>query len=585
MLALILATIVYLLPLIVLVAPKPANIAFIALPLLIAVATRSPIATLSSITLLPLVHNVQAFIVSFVCSLAISSFYMLGRGLDTVYIALKSAYQHVKLKELLTNPKLHKTLLLAVLLAYIQAIIAELCGYKLSGFITGITVAFSSILSVLFLILLWRYYELLDITLLASFTLSVAWSTPALTLLPLALIPPSLVEYLPQTRAEQSIEFGEIVAILEKKPLIRYQKSLGKGFKWWWSHVPFKPIYHYNVLEETNQHIAIFGASGSGKSTLASTILLQLHHTLNVKFIVVDLEGEYKSLIKDAGYRLIDASETTFNPLVLITGETPAERAKQIVDIIHALYRIGPFQASILEEAILDAYALHGLDPYTPYMGGATSFPNPLDIVKILSNYYSSSGRASIHSLLKYVKGLLFYGNSTLDIDLLLKENVVLDLHRLPTPTHQLFYVEAIARLLIEAFRREGRTSKLRRVIVVDDAHTLLPRSSQRESPFSRLFVELRKYGVMGIFVIQNPLDIDERILANTSLKISLVLNEPKTLNYVARILAEFDIEDRVGALKAILASLPRGYAVVKPPTLSSPLLIRLKTPISAGTA
>jgi len=584
MLALILAAMTYLLPLIVLVTPKLANIVFIVLPLLVAVATRSPIATLLSITLLSLAHNIQAFIVSFACSLVISSLYMLSRGLDTIYIALKSAYQHVKLKELVTDPKLHKTLLLAALLAYIQAIIAELYGYKLPGFITGITVIFSSALSVFLLILLWHYYELLGITLLASFTLSVAWSTPALTLLPLALIPSSLIDYLPQTRTQQNIEFGEIVAILEKKPLIRYQKSLGKGFKWWWSRVPFKPMYRHNILNEPNQHIAIFGTSGSGKSTLASTILLQLYRTLNVKFIVIDPHGEYRSLIKDTNYRLIDASKTAFNPLVLITGETPAERAKQIVDIMRALYRIGPLQASILEEAILDAYVLYGLDPYTPYMGETTSFPKPFDIIKVLSNYYNNE-HVSIHSLLKYVKGLLFYGDNSIDINLLLKENVILDLHRLPTPTHQLFYVETIARLLVEAFRKEGRTDKLRRVIVIDEAHIFLPRSSQRESPLSRLFVELRKYGVMGILVTQNPLDIDERILVNTSLKISLALNEPKALNYVARILVGFEIEDRVEALKAILASLPRGYALVKPSALPSPLLIRLKTPIFADKA
>jgi len=584
MLALVLAIVLYSLPLTILVAPKLANIVFITLPLLVALVARSLITILLSITLLPLVHNVQAFLASFACSLAISLLYVLGKGLDPAYTALKFAYKHVEVRELVTDSKLYKTLLLATLLAYIQAVIAELHGYRLSSLTTSITVTFSSIVAVLLLIFLWHYYKLFNITLLAPLMLSVAWSTPALVLLPLAFIPPTLIEYLPRTRARQNIEFGEIVAVLEKKPLIRYQKSLGKEFRWWWSHVPFKTIYRHNILNDLNQHIAIFGASGSGKSTLASTILLQLHRALDVKFIVIDPHGEYKSLLKDVDYRLVDASKIAFNPLVLVTGETPAERAKQIVDIIRTLYHIGPLQASILEDAILDAYALYGFDLYSPYTGKSTTFPQPSDIVKILAKYCSRD-HASVQSLLNYVKGLLFYGENPIDINLLLRENVILDLHRLPTPTHQLFYVETVTRLMMESFRRGGEASKPKRVVIIDEAHIFLPRSSQRESPLSRIFIELRKYGVMGILITQSPLDIDERILVNTSLKISLTLNEPKTLNYVARILAGFEIGDRVEAIKAILASLPRGYAIVKPSVLPSPLLIRLKTPISADKA
>lgn len=576
--------VVYLLPLIVLLEPRLANIVFIVLPLPIAIASRSLITSILSVTLLPLTHNVQAFLISYACSLTISLLYMLGRGEDPAYIAIRSAHRYVKFRELITDFKLYKTLMLASLFAYVQTVIARLNGYKLSSFTASIDIAFSTVATVLLIILLWHYYRTLNITLLAAFALSVAWSTPALALLPLTLIPTTLIEYLSQTMAKSSIEFGEVVAVLEKKPVIRYQKSLGKGFRWWWAYTPFKIAYRHDILSEPNQHVAIFGTSGSGKSTLAAAILLQLYHNLNIKFVVIDPHGEYKNLIKGVDYRVIDASKTAFNPLVLVAGETPAERAKQIVDVMRTLYHIGPLQASILEEAILDAYALYGLEPHTPYTGEKISFPQPSDVVKILAKHYSGE-HASIHSLLKYVKGLLFHGSSSIDINLLLRENVVLDLHRLPTPTHQMFYVETIARLLVEAFRREGKTDKPRRVVVIDEAHIFLPRSAQRESPLSRLFVELRKYGVIGILVTQNPLDIDERILVNTSLKVSLALNEPKALNYIARVLAGFEVEDRVEALKAMLASLPRGYAIVKPSTLTSPLLIRLKTPISADKA
>jgi len=581
---LVLVIVVYLLPLVVLLEPGLANIVFIVLPLSISIASRSLTTSILSITLLPLTHNVQAFIISYACSLIISLIYVLSRGEDPAYIVIRSVHRYVKFGELVTDFKLCKTLMLASLLAYVQAVIARLNGYKLSSLIASIDIVFSTIATTLLIILLWYYYKTLNITLLAAFALSIAWSTPALALLPLTLMPTTLIEYLSQTKTRPSIEFGEVVAVLEKKPVIRYQKSLGKGFRWWWAYTPFKITYRHNILEDPNQHIAIFGTSGSGKSTLAATILLQLCHNFNIKFIVIDPHGEYKNLIKGVDYKIVDASKTAFNPLVLVTGETPAERAEQIVDVIRTLYRIGPLQASILEEAILDAYALYGLEPYTPYTGEKISFPQPNDIVKILTKHYNSK-HASVHSLLKYVKGLLFHGSSSIDINLLLSENVVLDLHRLPTPTHQMFYVESVARLLVEASRREGKTNKLRRVIVIDEAHIFLPRLTRRESPLSRLFVELRKYGVIGILVTQNPLDIDERVLVNTSLKISLALNEPKALNYIARVLAGFEIEDRVEALKAMLASLPRGYAIVKPSTLTSPLLIRLKTPISADKA
>lgn len=121
-----------------------------------------------------------------------------------------------------------------------------------------------------------------------------------------------------------------------------------------------------------------------------------------------------------------------------------------------------------------------------------------------------------------------------------------------------------------------ARKRKTLHYIVIDEAHRIC-RRGREPSLVARLMMESRKYGIGFIIITQQPLDIDEAIVANSALKISFKLTEPKNLDYMAKTLAGYVLENRLEALRKALYYVPRFYAVVKDSRLSEPTIVKVK--------
>ncbi len=370
-------------------------------------------------------------------------------------------------------------------------------------------------------------------------------------------------------------------AILAYQPVKPYARRVRhRRLKWWWLRLQPGTTYHHPHRGSVNPHIVVVGSTGSGKSHAAALLSANLART-GATILAVDPHGEYADLYRRLGVdvEVLDASKYGLNPLELLPGETPRTRARQVVELIKAQYPIGPLQSSILENAIIAAYMDKGFDPDERYGGGGeASWPTLNDAARYIA-VEASAGRRSAETLNYYISDFLEkVGGEPIDIGRVMNLNTVVDLHRIHSRGAKALYVDTLLRLLHHRYMELGVTEKLRKVVVVDEAHTFYPRSRQNtETTLTRMVRELRKYGVAVVTVTQSPLDLEREVIDNSATLIALTLTEPRVIDYTARLIAAFKAEDRLEAVKLMIHGLPRGKAVLRAHGLPAPIIINLE--------
>ena len=122
-----------------------------------------------------------------------------------------------------------------------------------------------------------------------------------------------------------------------------------------------------------------------------------------------------------------------------------------------------------------------------------------------------------------------------------------------------------------------GKKNTLNNYVVIDEAHRLYRRSVE-PSLVAKLMMESRKFGIGFIIITQQPLDIDESIIANAATKISFKITEPENLDYIAKAFAGFVTDNRYDMVRKAIYYLPNYYAVIKDSTLSDPVIVKVDT-------
>jgi len=135
---------------------------------------------------------------------------------------------------------------------------------------------------------------------------------------------------------------------------------------------------------------------------------------------------------------------------------------------------------------------------------------------------------------------------------------------------------ETLLRKIAHYMYVSGESMGLSHYIVIDEAHRICKRSTE-PSLVARLMMESRKYGIGFIIITQQPLDIDEGIIANSALKISFKLSEPENLDYMAKTLAGYISENRLEIFKEALYYMPRFYAIVRDSRLAEPAIVKIE--------
>ncbi len=415
------------------------------------------------------------------------------------------------------------------------------------------------------------------IVLLVALNASLGLYTPK-ALLPLfAVIPVQSTIYLEPSKRERQqkrICIGRVEAVLVKSPPIVLKLKYGQDTGWGWQNYLERPPYCLEANISEGGHILITGMTGSGKSTLASIIAYNYRDIAPV--LIIDPHGEYRHRISHA--RTIDATQYSVNPLEL-SGVPPSIRAGEIAQLIASLYHLGPLQQRLLEDTIKSSYEAKGIrddDPATWVIE-----PPTLDDVKeALNRLAMRDSRAVV--LVSYLNSLqsAVFRHTTISIQDILEEKglIIFDLSKLTTFEQKRLYVETLLRLLYSHVQRLGVAERPRLLIIVDEAHIFAPKTS-RVNILSKMYTEMRKYGINLLCITQQILDIDKAIVANSSYIIALRQTEPREKAYLAKILSGFEEKNRIQAIEETLTNLLQGYAIVRDRRFDEPILISILNP------
>jgi hypothetical protein len=248
----------------------------------------------------------------------------------------------------------------------------------------------------------------------------------------------------------------------------------------------------FDTTRHSNPNIAVFAASGHGKSFAIGTLVLEAA-VAGVNSVIIDPEGEYRSLVSALGGRYLELAPGTDAAVNVFEGaaDDPEETVAAVVDLVTVLCGDG---LGDVERAIVDAAARAAIDR------ALTEHRTPLleDCLATLD----SEARPVAMVVRRFCTGglgALFNRPTSLAID---SGVCAISLRDMP-PEHVAAATLIVARWLWELVRRDRR----RRHIVFDEVGALCV-----HRPLRDLLVQLarrcRKYSASLVVATQNAQDL-----------------------------------------------------------------------------
>ncbi|BCU70677.1 ATP-binding protein [Stygiolobus caldivivus] len=353
----------------------------------------------------------------------------------------------------------------------------------------------------------------------------------------------------------QGICIGKIRGILSKGSFIDSSVIKVSGSKRYkWQAVDFN--YCIDFSSTKNYNVVVVGTSGSGKSSFAKLMVSKMASN----FLIFDLHGEYYL----QGVKRIDVSRVSVNPLSLFN-KSPKERALEITYMLKSLFNLGNIQVIELTNIIIESYAEKGIDPDDPT---TWSQPPPTfrDVLLLLErrkkNALSSQEINKYQSLepyIQYLSSTIFLSNS-LDFNILFSSPAILDFSNVPTNEIKYIIMETILKS-IQSLMYTSKSSKLERMIIIDEAPFLLSKDSGKQL-IERLLAEGRKFG-LGFLLISQSIDYLKDIIPNAGLFFAFNVVEPGEIDYVSKFFGGADLE-MYYTLYETFPKLPRGMSVTR---------------------
>ncbi|MGJ6966118.1 ATP-binding protein [Streptosporangium sp. G11] len=367
-----------------------------------------------------------------------------------------------------------------------------------------------------------------------------------------------------------------------------------------------RPVGSFKVpLATLNRHAFITGATGSGKSQTVRHLLEQLTGAGIPWLAIEPAKSEYASM----GGRIEHlAPVTVINPSapesvpfsVNPLAPEPGYPVQAHIDMVRALF-MAAFDAEepfpqIMSLALQRVYEANGWDVVTGWAApGAAVRPavptleqlqqHAMDVIKEIG--YGREVQADVEGFISLrlrslrvgSAGRFFEGGHPADIGDLLQRNVVLAIEDVANDEDKAFLMGTLIIRIVEHLRmraRKERSSGLKHVIVIEEAHRLLrDRGAGRASThavelLAGMLAEIRAYGEGIVVAEQIPTKLVSDVVKNTALKV------------IHRLPAEDD-RQLVGAATNLseeqsrqVVSLPPGVAAVFADGMDRPLRIQV---------
>ena len=279
-----------------------------------------------------------------------------------------------------------------------------------------------------------------------------------------------------------------------------------------------------------NANATIFAKSGAGKSYAIKLEILR-SMMLGTDVIVIDPENEYEKLCEVVGGSILKVSlnsDRRINPFDLPQPlkdeiQKPGDLLRSNIISLHGLFnlmlgKLDPTQEGILDKALLDTYALKGINMDTENPG-AIDPPTMEDLQDVLEGMAGAESIAD--RLQKYTRGTfagLFNQPTNIDMSGGLVVFQIRDLEDSLRPIA--IYV------ILNFIWNRVRSSLKKRILVIDEAWSLLQHEDSAKFLYG-LVKRARKY-YLGVTTITQDVedfmksDYGKPIISNSSLQLLL---------------------------------------------------------------
>lgn len=341
-------------------------------------------------------------------------------------------------------------------------------------------------------------------------------------------------------------------------------------------------IYNMGLVEDSNiveidknslsSHVFVTGSTGSGKSNTVYKILENLaDDEQDIHFLVIEpAKGEYKQAFYKHPNILVNVYGTNpkktkmlnINPFVFPLDIHVQEHIDRLTELFNVCWPMYAAMPAVLKSAIIKAYEDCGWDVINSrYNGIEVFYPNFNDVLKAIrviieNTAFSSDNKGDytgalctrVESLTNGIPGMIFSGTGISD-EILFNQNSIVDLSRIGSIETKSLIMGLIV-LKLQEYRLSqsiAPNQKLNHVVVLEEAHNLLKRTSTEQSSESANLVgksvemltgaiaEMRTYGESFVIVDQSPGLMDKAVIRNTNTKIVLRLPDQEDRELVGK--------------------------------------------------
>jgi len=334
----------------------------------------------------------------------------------------------------------------------------------------------------------------------------------------------------------------------------------------------FNEAFCIDLVNSVSSHVYAFGATGFGKTVFGKVLIGRVWNALRIPSLILDWKGEYSPLIaKMGGTVLRIPDDFTVNPLKL-EGLSPIVRAEAAAELLISAVKLSALQAGEVVQVIMRLYEKRGiLEENTQKENETKTPPTVWDVMEELAamkerGEFKGEKAQSVGWTIEKLRLVrrIFKKEDIEFFNTALKAPMAIDLSALRgVDIAKMLVIYAVLQRIYE--RCEGlKLSKLRLLVVIDEAHLVLKSKSEDKIRFTteplpiRLIREGRKYGFGIVLLSQLATDVLEEAAANVAFTVALCLDTPKQSDHACNWINLSSPE------REIYRTLPRGGAFIK---------------------
>ena len=342
------------------------------------------------------------------------------------------------------------------------------------------------------------------------------------------------------------------------------------------------------ALNDFTKHGLIVGMPGSGKTNFSLGLLIQFWKDFNIPFLAIEpTKSEYRTLIDDIPELQIftpgktSVSPYIINPFIPPRGVTVESFVPSLMSAFKAAFSMPDPLPDLFLAAINECYNEYGWRSDSTSDDPSIQFFGLYEFIKVFKRKMQRSDyKAEVKSNMESAGVVrlitLIEQNSniydtihTIPLDDLLNKPTVIELNAINNK-EQKSLIMALLLIMMCVYTKNNIAGdgKLKRVLLIDEAHVLLGSSTTKNSDsadsqgstitsLEDMIAEIRSYGTSIIIADQKPTEVGKKIVADTNVKVIFKLVEADNKKIISEATnlsdADYDLLGRLGVGEALL--------------------------------